>query len=40
MLLELGRMEDAENAAKKGYMINMQDFWAKHAVSSNCCDIL
>ena len=39
-LLELGRMEDAENAAKKGFEINKQDFWAQHAVSSNSCDML
>ena len=39
-LLELGRMADAENAAKRGYVINRQDFWAQHAVSSNFCDIL
>ncbi|XVF02307.1 hypothetical protein REPUB_Repub04eG0164400 [Reevesia pubescens] len=31
-LLELGRMADAESAAKKGYVINRQDFWAQHAV--------
>ncbi|XWS68890.1 hypothetical protein CRYUN_Cryun04dG0132600 [Craigia yunnanensis] len=31
-LLELGRMEDAENAAKKGFVINRQDFWAQHAL--------
>ncbi|XP_022775992.1 tetratricopeptide repeat protein 38-like isoform X4 [Durio zibethinus] len=31
-LLELGRMADAENAAKKGYVINRQDFWAQHAL--------
>ncbi|XWS63578.1 hypothetical protein CRYUN_Cryun06bG0112600 [Craigia yunnanensis] len=31
-LLELGRMEDVENAAEKGYKINRQDFWAQHAL--------
>ncbi|XWS34929.1 hypothetical protein CRYUN_Cryun21dG0079600 [Craigia yunnanensis] len=31
-LLELGRMADAENAAKKGFEINKQDFWAQHAL--------
>lgn len=37
-LLELGRMADAEDAAKRGFEINNQDFWAQHAVSPNCCD--
>ncbi|KAH7570175.1 hypothetical protein JRO89_XS05G0062400 [Xanthoceras sorbifolium] len=32
-LLELGRMADAEEAAKKGFEINKQDFWAQHAVN-------
>lgn len=32
-LLELGRMEDAEKAAKKGFDINKKDCWAQHAVS-------
>lgn len=32
-LLELGRMEDAEIAAKKGFLINNQDPWSQHAVS-------
>ncbi|KAL5759637.1 hypothetical protein ACOSP7_018155 [Xanthoceras sorbifolium] len=31
-LLELGRMADAEEAAKKGFEINKQDFWAQHAL--------
>ncbi|XP_040942187.1 tetratricopeptide repeat protein 38 isoform X2 [Gossypium hirsutum] len=30
-LLELGRMADAEDAAKKGFEINNQDVWAQHA---------
>ena len=32
-LLELGRMEDAEKAAKKGFEINREDCWAQHGVS-------
>lgn len=32
-LLELGRMADAEKAARKGYEKNKQDCWAQHAVS-------
>lgn len=32
-LLELGQMEDALQAAKKGLEINMDDPWAQHAVS-------
>lgn len=32
-LLELGRMADAEKAAKKGFEINNEDCWAQHAVS-------
>ncbi|XVE84929.1 hypothetical protein DITRI_Ditri17bG0051300 [Diplodiscus trichospermus] len=40
-LLELGRMADAENAAKKGFEINKQDFWAQHALCHvlqyECC---
>lgn len=32
-LLELGRMEDAEKAAKKGFEINKEDPWSQHAVS-------
>jgi hypothetical protein len=32
-LLELDRMADAEEAAKKGFEINKQDYWAQHAVS-------
>lgn len=32
-LLELGKMADAEKAAKKGFEINQQDYWAQHAVS-------
>lgn len=39
-LLELGRMEEAEDAAKKGFEINREDFWAQHAVSSNCSYML
>ncbi|KAK4777877.1 hypothetical protein SAY87_018066 [Trapa incisa] len=31
-LLELGRMEDAEKAAKKGFDINEKDCWAQHAL--------
>ncbi|GAV67472.1 Phage_C domain-containing protein [Cephalotus follicularis] len=31
-LLELGRMSDAEEAAKKGYETNKQDCWAQHAI--------
>lgn len=31
-LLELGRMEDAEKAAKKGFEISKQDVWAQHAL--------
>lgn len=31
-LLELGRMADAEKAARKGYEKNKQDCWAQHAV--------
>jgi hypothetical protein len=34
-LLELGRMADAEEAARKGYEINKQDYWAQHAVGSH-----
>ncbi|XP_052884652.1 uncharacterized protein LOC108480135 isoform X2 [Gossypium arboreum] len=30
-LLELGRMADAEDAAKRGFEINNQDVWAQHA---------
>ncbi|KAG6426322.1 hypothetical protein SASPL_110544 [Salvia splendens] len=32
-LLELGRMEDAEKAGKKGYELNKDDAWSQHAVS-------
>lgn len=32
-LLELGRMVDAEKAAKKAFEINKEDPWAHHAVS-------
>ncbi|KAM0961770.1 hypothetical protein ACFX2I_020990 [Malus domestica] len=35
-LLELGRMEEAEKAAKKGYKINKHDNWAQH----NMCHVL
>nr|KYP69562.1 Tetratricopeptide repeat protein 38 [Cajanus cajan] len=31
-LLELGRMEDAEKAARRGFEINKQDIWAQHAL--------
>ncbi|KAK7309553.1 hypothetical protein RJT34_06367 [Clitoria ternatea] len=31
-LLELGRMEDAEKAAKRGFEINKQDCWSQHAL--------
>lgn len=31
-LLELGKMADAEKAAKKGFEINKQDYWAQHAL--------
>ncbi|XAR64960.1 hypothetical protein NMG60_11008869 [Bertholletia excelsa] len=31
-LLELGRMGDAEKAAKRGFAINNEDFWAQHAL--------
>ncbi|PSS13550.1 Tetratricopeptide repeat protein like [Actinidia chinensis var. chinensis] len=31
-LLELGRMEDAEKAAKKGFEINREDCWAQHGL--------
>ncbi|XP_071691035.1 uncharacterized protein [Rutidosis leptorrhynchoides] len=31
-LLELGRMEDAEKAAKMGFQINNQDPWSQHAL--------
>lgn len=32
-LLELGRMADAEKAARKGLEINEEDPWVHHAVS-------
>lgn len=32
-LLELGRMVDAEKAAKEGFEINKEDAWVQHAVS-------
>ncbi|KAM5566600.1 tetratricopeptide repeat protein 38 [Rosa sericea] len=35
-LLELGRMADAEKAARKGYEINKQDCWTHH----NLCHVL
>ncbi|BFG16581.1 hypothetical protein CerSpe_028550 [Prunus speciosa] len=35
-LLELGRMTEAEKAAKKGYEINKQDCWVHH----NLCHVL
>lgn len=31
-LLELGQMEDAEKAAKKGFQINKEDPWSQHAL--------
>ncbi|CAM8884388.1 unnamed protein product [Rhodiola kirilowii] len=31
-LLELGRMKEAEEAARKGFWINKQDFWSQHAL--------
>ncbi|OAY84700.1 Tetratricopeptide repeat protein 38 [Ananas comosus] len=31
-LLELGRMEDAETAARKGFEINKHDCWSQHAL--------
>lgn len=31
-LLELGRMEDAEKAARRGFEINKQDIWSQHAL--------
>ncbi|KAG2702765.1 hypothetical protein I3843_06G098500 [Carya illinoinensis] len=31
-LLELNQMADAEKAAKKGFEINGQDYWAQHAL--------
>lgn len=34
-LLELGQMEDAEKAARKGFEINKEDQWVQHAVSQN-----
>lgn len=33
-LLEVGQMEDAEKAAKKGFEINNEDSWAQHGVST------
>lgn len=35
-LLELGRMAEAENAAKKGYEMNKYDVWSQH----NLCHVL
>lgn len=32
-LLELGRMVDAEKAAKEGFEINKEDPWTQHAVN-------
>ena len=32
-LLELGRMEEAAVASRKGYEINKEDAWAHHCVS-------
>lgn len=31
-LLELGRIEDVEEAGKKGYEINKDDSWSQHAI--------
>uniref|UniRef100_A0A7N0U0R5 Tetratricopeptide repeat protein 38 n=1 Tax=Kalanchoe fedtschenkoi TaxID=63787 RepID=A0A7N0U0R5_KALFE len=31
-LLELGRMKEAEEAARTGFEINQQDFWSQHAL--------
>ena len=31
-LLELGRMDEAEVAARKGLAINKNDFWSQHNV--------
>lgn len=36
-LLELGRMEEAEEAAKRGFEINKQDCWSQHAVGQCNC---
>lgn len=36
-LLELGRMEDAEKAATRGFEINKQDIWSQHAVGQCYC---
>ncbi|KAG5068006.1 hypothetical protein AAZX31_01G038500 [Glycine max] len=40
-LLELGRMEEAEEAAKRGFEINKQDCWSQHALCHvlqyKCC---
>ncbi|TKY69753.1 Tetratricopeptide repeat protein 38 [Spatholobus suberectus] len=40
-LLELGRMEDAEKAARKGFEINKEDSWSQHALCHvlqyKCC---
>ncbi|XP_068468219.1 uncharacterized protein [Phaseolus vulgaris] len=40
-LLELGRMEDAEKAASRGFEINKQDIWSQHALCHvlqyKCC---
>lgn len=34
-LLELGRMDEAEAAARKGLAIYKEDIWAQHNVSTN-----
>ncbi|XP_047957692.1 uncharacterized protein LOC125203401 isoform X2 [Salvia hispanica] len=39
-LLELGRMEDAEKAGKKGYELNKDDAWSQHAVYLNAAGLL
>ncbi|RZC79968.1 hypothetical protein C5167_042546 [Papaver somniferum] len=39
-LLELGRMEDAEKAARKGLEINMYDVWSQHGVSQSSVKIV
>jgi hypothetical protein len=36
-LLELGRMKDAEEAAKRGFEINEHDGWSQHAVGQCIC---
>lgn len=38
-MLELDRMADAEKAAKQGFEINKNDYWAQHAVSYIILDL-